>query len=264
MKKVITFDDIRETPKYYIDILKEQSDGDYLFYNYAPYLVSHHLGLFPTQTSIKNSKLQYLLAIGKIRNIGYSKEKSIHTIKEDIQKVLSDNVNSEYYSHIQKYANAIVDEIHSYQQQNHILESAMLNYAPIVQYGGTLVKSEISDLSKYVEVRKDGTKRQDILESFCRMMISYTPSILEFSSEVVDPNDIAKKIISIRNATGDERVAKMYFLYVYLYYMEDPSKYDYQLQQILKFDNIYNDLHNGNKCDFGSLTCTIESLITVE
>ena len=264
MGQFITLEDVRKTPKYYIDVIISETRGSYVFYNFAPYLTMIHLEKFlPKETQIKNPELAYLVAISQIKNATNSVGRSAKEAKEIIRNTVKKYADNEYIDKIEKFASNTIEDIRRYQHENHIMESAMLNYAPIVQYGGTLVKSELSDLSKAIPVPKGDQKRLDIEQTIHDMLIADAPLILENNQLMIDPHDIAQGIIDITNSVYGVRIARLYFLYVYLRFVEEPINYDTRIQQILKLNTLCNNIHKGEKTTFSEIIGTLESLISV-
>lgn len=122
----------------------------YDLYQYGPFLTMRDNYFFEEfYKEIKNPLLYYFTDMASIlkRAMSY-RITPCKKMKTEITNIInrSSYRYDRYADLVSKHGNQILTNIIEIQKKNHVMESAMLNYAPIVPYCGTIVKSEMLDL----------------------------------------------------------------------------------------------------------------------
>ena len=146
--------EILKYPHTYIEniILKKDMDKtlESVMYNYAPFLLSENdtESLSNSISYDKNSEVKFLFDISKIYKF-FNKEYQISDSKKFILDILknlpSNNEFTSYTSVIKNICNDILSNIKKYQYENKLLESALVNFSPIVPYSGVIKQPNMSE-----------------------------------------------------------------------------------------------------------------------
>lgn len=251
------FSDIESCPNHYIYKLCTMEENSFLLFEYGPYLARNFAShLTDTLPIVKNDLLALLINIGRIISIVESK-KSIGDMKIELCDVIKTANRYKYSDKIITCATKFLNIIRDEQYKSKSLESAMLNYSPIVPYMGTIVKpgAEMHSSEYFFDKYIDFSKLDKVIED---MFIEYADvivlndnlfigvdSIIKAgnASEIV-PVDILKNI-----TTCDMGIATIYFSLVYLRFVTKEENYTEKLNQLFKINKLSNNLINGETID---------------
>lgn len=207
MKDVLGIGDISRYTSAYTHELLLNEDKDYcrsLFYQYGPYLISNYMHIDACVKECKYDRdypLRFIIDIVDMIRILNSKEK-YKTVKAKLLKKVSEcEANDEYNKNFTIIMKDIlqdtISKIRTHQYDNYLLESAMMNYSPIVPYENILHKPALSRLStnEYVPCfTKEEEKKLDeafsVLESNNEIKVKerLDKFIMEYGIDIVNNN----------------------------------------------------------------------------
>lgn len=255
MNEIISFKEIEESPIHYINKLVDTPHPSYLLFNYGPYLATKHPNEFIKRLyNIENVYTKIIVAFALFDHFVNNQNSKTCDVKNNIRLVIKTLSNQDDQSYIIKtYGETLINQIRDYQYKNNVLESAILNYSPIIQYSQSIIKPDMEDIT------------YDKVNEFIRSVIIENPmSIIHNSSLFLSyEDDITKYIYNLQKSYGEELLARIYFLYVHLSYTENKQSFHEKVKEILKLNIIYNKIHNGERIDIERSIKTFESLLTL-
>lgn len=248
--------------------LIESEKDNYNLYQYGPYLtMRNHEFFMNNYYEIKNPLLFYFIDMACILlTVESYWEKSCRKMKDEINQVLKRTSHrfDKYSDYVLKHGNEIITTIVSEQEKNHVFESAMLNYAPIVPYCGTIVKAEMSDLHQRDFVKLNDiyqTKRimdqtiDDCLKGHIVELMTNSATYL-----ITSKNELIKAIKCFnRMSDGDEKEINRWILnYRIAVYMK--FTIDTDAKEIFNILNACNIIRNGGKINVDDVINTLGQL----
>ena len=152
----ISYNDIINYPEIYLKKLIDENNSN-LLYQYGPYLIMNVNNIERYSkyvTFINKPELKTLIELANL----YNRLNGDHTVS-DIKKYLTKkmiDVSSMEYNHYTDYLKGVykenLDKLKEIQYSDKLLESALINYAPIVTYSKIIKKpgmeDDISDINK--------------------------------------------------------------------------------------------------------------------
>lgn len=258
MSEMVSFEEIKETPLHYINQLIENGKmNSYVLFMYGPYLaVNNSLTFIERSESIKSPLLKIIAAFALYDHFVNDKVTAA-VMKSNIRSIIKNFGSNDPSDIIRSYGEALIEDIRKYQYENNVLESAMLNYAPIVPYKGTLVKPGMEDYKlNNISYEKLGECIENLLRKYPMAIIHQANLFIN------DRKDFANYLIRLSKSEGEELIARTYFALVFLKYTEDKNTYSSRMNEILNLNSIYNKIHNGEKIDMKGAMETFESLLT--
>lgn len=261
MNEIIPFEEIKSSPLHYIMKLIDMNDENkFILFNYGPYLAMEHPDMFLNRIEkIRGRNLRTIVAFALFEHILKEEKTPVSEIKKGIRSVINHLAKpNDQDDTIKDYGENLIESIRDYQYKNNVLESAMLGYAPIVQYAkAPVVKPEMTtDYFKNV-------KYDDLDEVFEKILHDNTLDIIRnYNLFISDRKDVPNYLVKLSNSTGSERIARNYFVNIFFRYTENANTYSLRVQEVFNLNSIYNKLHNGERIDVKSAVKTFESLLT--
>lgn len=261
MNEIISFEEIKNSPLHYINKLIDINDENkFILFNYGPYLAMEHPDMFLNRIEkIRGRNLKTIVAFALFEHILKEENTPVSEIKKGIRSVINHLAKTNDQDDIiKKYGENLIESIRDYQYKNNVLESAMLEYAPIVQYAKTpIVKPEMT--TNYFK----NIKYEDLDGVFETILRNNTLDIIRnYNLFISDRKEVPNYLVKLSNSTGSERVARNYFVNVFFRYTENENTYPLRVQEVLNLNSIYNKLNNGERIDVKSAVKTFESLLT--
>ena len=263
------FTEIKKYPLFYIsDMLQNPSDS-FLMYQYGPYMLmntNYSKILTRNKTSIlyyKNPIVAFMVDVSDM-------VKAVHLnipikdIKEIILNVITSlpNPTNDFFERCaiktKDIGFRIIKDIQEIQYENNSLESAMLNYSPIVPYSGTIKKENIK-APELVELKYetlDTLIKDYLIENITEIMLHNEDfiSVDKHDSEyMLRENETIASDLSydiIKSYNDQENVnpsVKTYFSLVYLRYAIPKEKIQDAIQTLIKINTTYNKLIKGEE-----------------
>lgn len=280
--------EVMDTPIYYTNIILGV-EPSHLFYQYGPGLFGENCSFIAKEYGkIKYPIMRYFVDISQMicilfdeyRTCKEKKKRIRHIIERNEEHRDGHNYNDEWLNLSENYANGFISEIVNLQKKNKAMESAILNFAPIVQYGGSLIvraeHHDLHDINFNKEDFDDIKIAKEKLKSFIEYILKYnivdillhpTEFIIDDNNGLVnsfkhykysfDPNNFTKEekvnIPPIHDMEEDQelreksrKVAREYFLAVYLYRKMDQ---DLNPNDTINLLSSYNKIFNGERID---------------
>lgn len=211
MNKLPTLAEINETPLAFISEMIESEDLSYTIMMYGPYLIKNYTKEFwKRMKDIKNDLVRFLAIIGSYDRLTRGDYTFAHA-KDKILYMITNYSDGIYHDIITKEGIRLIEEIRRYQRQTKNLESAMLNYSPIVGYGhNVIVKPEMESESP------SNVSPRDIDDRIRSLITTKYYEIIQNSELCFKGEDINKDIEEIKANISKHKDVCLYFIYVYM------------------------------------------------
>ena len=264
---IMSFNEIKKYPLFYISDMIQNPSDSFLMYQYGPYLLMNtdyfKIIINDEINSLyyKNPCLAFMIEISEIIKCIHSID-TIGNIKENILNILTrcqtvQSQDSEIYLQKKKeIVFDIVNKIQEHQYDTKSLESALLNYSPIVPYSGTITQSEIQapELIELTHDTLDILIKNYLKDNIIEIMLHNEDfiSVDNHDSEYMlkenesVTSDLSYDIInSYNNQENMNPSVKTYFSLVYLRYAIPKEKFQDAIQTLIKINTTYNKISKG-------------------
>jgi len=267
IEKTYTFEEVKKNIMYFSSELINESSNSFVLLQYGPYLVLNKIDYFYSNLpSIKNDILKLMVYVGKLIDI-CEERKPIGNIKKEIVSVVKSIENFKYKHRVHEIGTDFIANIQKEQLKNKILESAILNFAPIVLYSGTLKPPETtaSDYNTITQsYEPDFSELDRLIEEYvfdnivgimkmpeAFINIDYLSEIGRNSNIGNIPMDFIhlhhEMTAGLNIASESEKIIKMYFVLVYLRYVVRSDGWRDFFNDVFKINNIYNKISKGER-----------------
>ena len=254
--------DINNYPMHYLSEFALEIRDSAALYKYGPYLTYKYND--KVLSMLSNSEHEF--------NSWNSIFRLLCEVSSMIHYIEDDHSISEYkafliqtFQRCQKYpfkhaslaiaiAKDYMEKIRERQYSNKMLESAMLNFAPIVTYTGTLRKPEVEEFVNS-EILSNTVPIKDIIRA-CILDKDILPQIIK-NCDIVDTiyqEDIKEYNLpeEIINAYREKDIVKLYYVLIYLYYDVTEEKRADVVSKIQEVSDVYDRLLTGEIIDVSS------------
>lgn len=249
---LILLPEIKKYPIHYIEQLITDTDNLFLLYQYGPYIATHYKRYIDREAlkpATVNPLLLLMIDISDLLEIVNSKGKIVD-VKMAIIKLMKRCTSEPYkYSNtVHDIAMSFIHKIRKYQYDTKSLESALLNYAPIVQYAGILVKPELStpfeESSNNIDISHD--QLSNLIDSF---LVNNILDIMSNPEDFIDVFHMRENLNDdildvpaelIKYPEGKNRNTYIYFFLVTLRYIVPEDRFNDFIHLNIKINNTYN------------------------
>lgn len=266
---IMPFEDILNHPHHYISELVNNVCDSFLLYQYGPYLAVNYPDIISKykRFEFKNELFLFMSDLATIFNISENKPEMKYT-----KKVLTDLIQIcrtrpyQFSNKVCEIAIGIIEEVRNYQMKSKSLESAILNYSPIVGYMGKLVDPGLSTETKRLpdsnfdklisDLYGFDTSDENLLKKIKELFIKDPLTIIKYNEVFLNidyiitldterqnhnvPSDIIP-FLAIKNNN-----ARLYFILVYLRYLINQSSRHGVINKIENISSVYNKTHTGD------------------
>ena len=250
--------DIDSHQNHYLNKLVLEPDSNTpILYFYGPYLTYHYNDkivqlLSNHKNNIKgwNPVFRLFCEVSSlIRNM--EKAQEISSCKKFILETIKrcQDYPFDYTSLVVEIANDYMTKIRENQFENKILESAILDFSPIVQYCGTLTRP---DMKKEMDVSLDNIINKCILDK------DILSKVIKESNMVFN---IPYVLDMILESYRKMEVASLYYVTVYIHYYVPKDKQNEIISKIKEVSNMYDEISSGRIIDVSK---AMESIIEIE
>lgn len=280
----ISSDEIKKYPYAYIENIISRKDNDIrtlesVIYNYAPFLFSEYAteNLNNSISYDKDPATKFIFDMSRIYKFFKSNNNTISDSKKFILDVLRNtpsNINQmEYSNSIKSACENILKNIRTYQYENKLLESALVNFSPIVPYSGTIKQPNMTESSTITNTSNNeniepiinilNKPDQEIKEFIKNTLINNIFDIFSGSANFIkndnydyqynikskDNNSmLPSDIISLLLSNNRYNISVIYFILSYIYYSFKREEYPNVINRLsLLKDTIKNILTFDNK-----------------
>lgn len=218
-KDVLDIGDISHYSDAYLHRLLLNEDKEYcrsLFYQYGPYLIMNCKNIDQCKRDCNYDRdypLRFIIDIVDMLRILNSKS-NYKTVKAELLKKVSecqanDDYNKNFTVVMKDILQDAISRLRTYQYENYLLESAIVNYSPIMPYENNLHKPALSRLSTNMysasftieeekkidnafSILKIGDENK-IIESLDKFIMEYGIDIVNNSFSFIDTRDYSKQ-----------------------------------------------------------------------
>lgn len=265
MDFLYTFEDIKTHIQHYFAKLCMNEENSFLLFMYGPYIANHMPDCYtdyPDKNSLifKNDLFRLMYEVALLNKICIND--SIEHAKEICLTIINRNIDNPYgYSEkTTGIAKGMINTIRFKQYENKTLESAILNYAPIVQYSGTLVKPEMEthmEDNLKLDENELTTKIISILVSNIIDIMLHDEEFINIDGVISQYNKFDEFSIPysymIHNTNG---VANVYFRLIFIKELVFNNKIPLSKSDLIKINNQYNKII---KCENVNINEAIEA-----
>ena len=294
---LVAFNEVRSSMMFYCNELAHTypDDNTFVLYQYAPYLVANKVEWFTnTLNWINNPYLKLLVytqrlieACGSFLNFTIKEAKqNILSIMDDANRETTSTFGEKFKKKVCEIGNDLIDIIRKKQSEDKSLESAMLNYSPIVQYQGRFLKpaefaekytfliqkqepdfSELDQLIKdlffdYVFYIAKNPEAFIPIDHMNPLFLNTEVSGLGYPMALINIHHEISIISKSKNCrmSESEFFAKVYFALVYLRFVVKSTEWRSFLDDLFKINNIYNKISNGERINIPVAMETLSSV----
>lgn len=262
LNEIIPFKEIRECPIHYCQVLAEEPEDSFVLFQYGPYLVSQYPEYFLKRINFfKNSSLIFMV---HIYGFLYSMRNSSQTIKQMKEElgIYITHARGTFVDRIVMIGNVFRKELSRKEQETHSLESAILDYTPIVQYArGFLVKPEMAKSSEKIFTEKRCPTILEVESRIYKQLNDFIIPILENPYAFIQPEDPNPTLMHIITTKDNiDKNVGYYFLLVYLRYCVKNEDYYKTLENLFVLNNNINKFITGKR---GSVTEALSALESI-
>ena len=255
----IEFKDITRYPITYITDLIHHPGPSFLLFQYGPYLVMNNdMTKYRKDSDFErylsyntNPVFRFMIDMATLVKIS---NQTPRAMKEKMMEVVNQLPKEEnkYSAIVMKTVRGMLKELHDYQYKNHVLESAMIDYCPIVPYSRTIVKPEMEH-SINRSIKREITT--DKIESFLRdhiieilqnpkLFMSIDKDNAEYHLTQYENNfKLPSTVLSL--CENKSNPVSIYFLMVYLKYCVEEEEYEKTVESLINLNNTYNKMVKG-------------------
>jgi len=268
------FSEIAKYPNHYITELIHNPGPSFLLYQYGPYLIMHNdMTKYRKDSEFdkflsyeKNPLFRFMLDIGTLVKIS---NQTPRVMKEQMMEVVNalPKEENEYSAIVMKTVRGMLKELRNYQYENHVLESALINYAPIVPYSQTIVKPEMEhSTTRSIKYEITDDKINKYLKSHI-IEIMQNPKLFlsidkdnasymlkDHESDFKLPSDILTLCENKKNPVS------MYFLMVYLKYCVEKEDYAATVESLINLNNSYNKMVKGEMVNIQDIVAQLSEI----
>lgn len=261
---IISFKDILNYPQHFIHELEIDPGSSFLLYQYGPYLImNNNMAKYRKEISYeKNPIFRFMIDVGTLLKLTHSTPKVMKDIMLDIVKSLPTNGN-EWSNKVREIVKDMMKNLRDYQYENHVLESAMIDYCPIVPYTRTIVKPDMQSSTS--------SESENVLSKYKHSSIEFTDEVINtyLKENIIDIMMKPKAFLSVENHYDlyhlkDEEYsanlscdilslcenktdpALFYFLMVYLRYCVKKEEYENVVESLINLNTSYNKIIKGD------------------
>lgn len=262
---IMSFTEIKKYPLFYLSDMLENPSNSFLLYQYGPYLLmresekSKILANDIKLLYVKNPIIAFMIDMTEILKSVNSKD-TIGNVKEQILNVILRLPHhlDEYTSKTKEIGYEIIKNIQDIQYNNKTLESAILNYSPIVPYSGTIKKSDIqtTDLIELNYNELDFLIKSYLKDNIIDILLhkedfisvdTYNSDYMLKENESINI-DLSYDIMKLyQDNSSIPKSVKIYFTLVYLRYVIPEDKFHDALKTLIKINTTYNKIIKGEE-----------------
>lgn len=248
--------EIKAYPMHYLHELASESRYNATLYQYGPYLTYRYNDkalslLLDNENNIRawNPIFRLFCEVSSLlqcMNVTQSISDCKAFILQTIKRCQTDLFP--HSSFVINIANDYMKKLRENQFENKMMESAILNFAPIVQYTGVLRKPEVEEFINTGNISED-IPLEDMIRS-CIFDKDILPKIIlncdivhKLHQNTTENIDIPEEIVS---AYQEKDAAKLYYVLVYLRYSVSKEKQSEILSKIKGISDVYDNLISGN------------------
>ena len=286
--KIMSFTEIKKYPLFYLSEMIQNPSDSFLLYQYGPYMLMHidssKILNYTERIKLyyKNPVLSFMIDISDIiktiqsdETIGHIKETILGILTRSQDILLHNNINDQsvniFLQRKKEIVFDIIGKIQDYQYENKSLESAILNYAPIVPYTGSLIKPgmETPTLTKIEYNSLDKMIKEYLKDNIIEIMLHNEEfiSVDNYDSEYIlrenelSTNGLSYDIIKLYNLQENNIPSvKTYFTLVYLRYAAPEKNFYETINEIIKLNTTYNKIIKGEIVDMKEAVETFSKL----
>lgn len=250
-----TFEDIKTYPNHYFYELSNTKENSFTLFMYGPYAANYHANC--NESYPNKSVLAYQNDLFRLMNeiALLNKFASVNVPIKSAKEVCLDIINRNhkipytYSSNVINIAKNIISTIHDNQYKDKILESAILNYSPIVQYCGTIVKPEMEhqfEINNLINTSGMEDKIIDILVKNIVPIILNSESFINIDS-MIRNIQIHKEVTipyGYLDTINTDDIVKIYFKLVFLKYIAFNREFIFPKDELMKLTTEYNKITN--------------------
>lgn len=277
----MTFTEIKKYPSWYLSEMLQNPLDNFLLYQYGPYLLMNtdYSNVITDNEKpnlyYKNPALAFMIDISEVIKTLHSND-TIGNVKENLLNILTrsqsmHNQDSEIY--LQKKKEIIFDiikKIQDYQYENKTLESALLNYSPIVPYSGIIKKPEMTtpELINLEYEIIDNLIKKYLRDNIIEIMLhnedfisvdDYASEYLLRENESVN-STISYDILNMYNNKDITSEVRTYFSLVYLRYAIPKENFYNVINELIKINTVHNKIIKGEEVDMMEAVETFSKL----
>ena len=250
MSLISTSDVITHPTHYYQELLSDQNALE-LRYRFGPHLIMTHSPynieeltkvLYDRSISIT---VREMIAVAEMLKV-LQKKKPLKDIKVTINRIyrmtsIIDDIE------ISKSYTCIMEFIQSLKKEKHALESAILDYSPIVPYMATIKDPEYVSWDEFLSQERE-TEQMVHLHEIQSYLEDHMIEILLNHEAYLDTENLSSNIID--TFESNVTVSHIYFLMVDVYFRGNHDQnMKGRLDLILNLNSTYSKLTSGKECD---------------
>ena len=248
---ICTSDVITHPTHYYQELLSDTNEVSELRYRFGPHLIMVHASYTISELDkiLHNhsisSTVRSMIAVAEMLKV-LQKKKSIKDIKEILNQIyrlcddISDFTISDSYQQIMTF-------IQSLKKAKRALESAILDYSPIVPYMGTIKAPEYVSWDEFLNQEREN-ERMIHLQNIQSYLEDHMIEILLHHDSYLDTDDLSSNIID--TFSSDVTASHIYFLMVDVYFRGNHDQnMKGRLDLLLNLNSTYSKLTSGKECD---------------
>ena len=254
---ISSFEDIKKYKHHYFTELCMTRENSFTLFNYGPYIANHMPDAYLEYPDNKSTlsfnndlfRLMYECAL----MIKASKpEITFKNAKEQYLRIIERNNSNPYrYSNQSiSVSKIIINSMREDQFNNNTLESAILNYSPIVQYAGTIVKPEMEKHEFLEDIDID-----DLSRNMIDHLVQYIIPIMLNDDKFINTDDMCKNIENgddsiipydyIKLANKND-VVSIYYTMVFLRYIGLNKDFNISKDDLINLNKHYNKIIKGD------------------
>ena len=257
-------EDIDKYPLFYFTELLHEKETSFTLLQYGPYLLMNH-----PEFLLKYEKKEFanplFLLMRDVANILYviSLKETIAITKNKLLALIKENNSYKYkYStEVNDILQEVIINIRDYQMNEKILESAILNYSPIVPYAGTISRNSIENTSG-LDFNKEIT-RETLDEDIEYFLVDNIVEIMQNNDLFINTDDCSCASIipyDVKHVWLKDSVAKYYFVMIYLRYNVSEERLPYIIDNISSIYNVWKSIRDGKPLDIYKATESLMNL----
>ena len=249
---MITFDEVKQHPLHYIHHLLEENDP-FLMLAYGPYLIMCNA---VESNSRIHPILRFMIDVGDILKTASAKTLTFHKVKEQLIRIRKRITSCpyEYSDIILQLIDQMMKTIRDIQYKSNSLESAILNYAPIVPYNGHLTKPGMEYQVRRV-IKYSSDEKMKAIETLLKNHI--VSILLECEKGI----EFIQKPISWLTSTSTSDPVLAYYTLVALNFLTTTLPLEEQDLIVRNIIELSENIQSGNLIDISK---AVESFIEME
>lgn len=278
---IMTFNDVLTYPSHYISEIVQENPNPILLYIYGLFIAWEYSDEIRSKIEpmhIKNDVFRYMYEMTRI--VKYSESKNTAAdIKNEILFIIKGQSFKpyRYSSNVCTFGYAFINNIRKIQKDEKIMESAMLNYSPIVPYMQTIVKPQMETIN--IKQEKSLYSYEKLDRKIDRSLINDIPCLIKYHEmifnldELVETQNISTQdiipssVIAIFGIPDNEVI--LYHIMVYLRYVINEENLEDTILSLDEIYHTYRSTHDGEMIDlkkaleaFGKLSIPKDCMIS--